>query len=112
MKRTIILMLIILAAIGISTRWRFIERLFYAPWFIPVCLAMLIVLVILFVLVSCSKEFKERKLEVNARQLFAEYIPRFDPEEQDLHIILSISGGRPLNESEVFTPNPRKMKLK
>ena len=102
-KRTIILTLIILTIIGFEVNERFIEKLFYASWFVPVCIILLIVLALLFVFVSCTKALKERKLEVNARQFFAEYIPRLDPEEQDLHIILSMGASRLPNESEVFT---------
>lgn len=103
MKKTIILTLIVLTVIGLEANERFIESLSYTSWFVPVCIIILIVLALLFVFVSCTKALKERKLEVNAGQFFAEYIPRLDPEEQDLHIILGMGGGRSLEESDVFT---------
>lgn len=102
MKKTILLTLIVVTVIGLEANKRFIESLSYTSWFVPVCIIILIVLALLFVFVSCSKALKERKLEVNAGQFFAEYIPRLDPEEQDLHTILSMGAGGPLEESDVF----------
>jgi len=110
MKRTVIFTLMIMTIIGFEANERFIERLLYTSWFVPVCLIILIVLALLFVFVSFTKALKERKLDVNAKRLFAEYIPKLDPEEQDLHIILSMGADGPLNDSEVFTLETQKRK--
>ena len=93
----------IVVAIGMEAKYQWMGFLMSRSWFVTVWTVLLVALTLVFVVVSYSRAIEKRKLDVNARQLFAASIPRLDPGERDFQIMLSMAGTRHLSSSDVFT---------